>query len=400
VHPSSVSSTRSDAEGTRPPAVLQVLPRLVAGGVERGTVEVAAALVAAGWSSWVASEGGPMVHELEKAGAQHIALPLASKNPLVMRRNVGRLAKLIRNTRIDVLHARSRAPAWSAAAAARRTGCHLVTSFHNVYGAGTALRRWYNSVMGRGERVIAISQFVAENAVALYGVAPERLRIVHRGVDLQRFDPTHVFAERIVSLARSWRLPDGAPVVMLPGRLTRWKGQLDLVDALARLGRRDIRCLLVGSDEGKTGYRREIEERVRQHRLENVVGIVDHCADMPAAYMLADVVVSASNRPEGFGRVAIEAQAMGRPVIATGHGGARETIIDGETGWLVPPSDPEAMAGALVEALSLTGGQRQDLAVRARGHVAAHFSTAAMCAAEIAVYEELLFPESHRVEAA
>jgi glycosyltransferase involved in cell wall biosynthesis len=317
-----------------------------------------------------------------------------------MQRNVGRLANLIRRAGIDIIHARSRAPAWSADAAARRTGCHLVTSFHNVYGAGTSLRRWYNSVMGRGERVIAISQFVADTAVKLYGVDPGRLRVIHRGVDLERFDPAHVFAERVVSLARQWRLPDDVSVVMLPGRLTRWKGQLDLVEALAHLARRDIRCLLVGNDDGKAGYRHEIEEAVRRHRLENVVGIVDHCADMPAAYMLADVVVSASNRPEGFGRVVIEAQAMGRPVIATDHGGARETIVDGETGWLVPPSDPAAMAAALIEALSLTPDERQLLAARSRAHVAEHFSTTAMCAAEIAVYEELLFPGAHRAEAA
>lgn len=380
--------------------MLQVLPRLVAGGVERGTIEVAAALVAAGWSAWVASAGGPMTRELRRIGAHHVELPLASKNPIVIRRNVGRLAGLVRRNGIDVIHARSRAPAWSAVAAARRTGCHLVTSFHNVYGDGTALRRWYNSVMGRGERVIAISRFVADNAAARYGVGPERLRIVHRGVDLERFDPAHVFAERVVSLARGWRLPDDVPVIMLPGRLTRWKGQLDLVEALAHLARRDIRCLLVGGGDGKDGYRREIESRIRHHRLEGVVGIVDHCADMPAAYMLADVVVSASNRPEGFGRVAIEAQAMGRPVIATDHGGARETIVDGDTGWLVPPSDPSAMAAALIEALSLTPDERQRLAARSRAHVAAHFSTAAMCAAEIAVYEELLFPGARRAEAA
>jgi glycosyltransferase involved in cell wall biosynthesis len=377
-----------------------VLPRLVAGGVERGTVEVAAALVASGWSAWVASEGGPMVRELQKIGAHHVELPLASKNPIVMRRNVARLAELIRSARIDIIHPRSRAPAWSAVAASRRTGCHLVTSFHNVYGSGTALRRWYNSVMGRGERVIAISRFVADSAIALYGVDPRRLRVIHRGVDLQRFDPAHVFAERVVTLAREWRLPDDVPVIMLPGRLTRWKGQLDLLEALARLGRRDIRCLLVGSDEGKHGYRREIEAAIARHGLADIVGIVDHCADMPAAYMLADVVVSASNRPEGFGRVAIEAQAMGRPVIATDHGGARETIIAGETGWLVPPGDAAAMAQALGDALGLTAEQRQVLATRARAHVAEHFSTAAMCAAEIAVYEELLFPGAHRAEAA
>jgi glycosyltransferase involved in cell wall biosynthesis len=372
--------------------VLQVLPRLVAGGVERGTVEVAAALAAAGWSSWVASEGGPMVRELQKAGARHVELPLASKNPLVIRRNAARLADLVRREGIDLVHARSRAPAWSAAAAARRTGCRLVTSFHNVYGAGNFARRWYNAVMGRGERVIAISHFVAENAARLYGVDPARLRVIHRGVDLERFDPARVSAERVVRLARDWRLPDGLPVVMLPARLTRWKGQLDLVAALARLGRRDLRCLLVGGGAGKDAYRRDVEAAVMRARLENVVGIVDHCADMAAAYMLADVVVSASNRPEGFGRVIVEAQAMGRPVIATDHGGARETVLQGETGWLVPPGDPEALAAALAEALALAPDARALLAERARAHVGAHFSTARMCEAEIAVYEELLFP--------
>src|SRR5690606_13014407 len=166
-------------------------------------------------------------------------------------------------------------------------------------------------------------------------------------------DPARVSAERVVRLAREWRLPDDVPVVMLPGRLTRWKGQLDLVEAMAVLGRHDVRCLLVGSDEGKSGYRREIEAAIRRHRLESVIGIVEHCADMPAAYMLADVVVSASNRPEGFGRVAVEAQAMGRPVVATDHGGARETVVAGETGWLVPLADPAAMAAAISQALSL-----------------------------------------------
>lgn len=377
-----------------------MLPRLVAGGVERGTIEVAGALVAAGWSAWVASEGGPMVRELQRLGARHVELPLASKNPLVMRRNVGRLANLIASAGIDLVHARSRAPAWSAASAARRTGCRLVTSFHNVYGAGTALRRWYNSVMGRGERVIAISRFVADSAVALYGVDPARLRIIHRGVDLKRFDPARVSAERVVRLAREWRLPDDVPVVMLPGRLTRWKGQLDLVEAMAVLGRHDVRCLLVGSDEGKSGYRREIEAAIRRHRLGSVIGIVEHCADMPAAYMLADVVVSASNRPEGFGRVVVEAQAMGRPVVATDHGGARETVVAGETGWLVPLADPAAMAAAISQALLLEPERRAALAARARAHVAANFSVETMCAAEIAVYEELLFPETHRAEAA
>jgi glycosyltransferase involved in cell wall biosynthesis len=386
------TSTAPATPGTRPPAVLQVLPRLVTGGVERGTVEVAAALVAAGWKAVVASAGGPMVRELERAGARHVELPLASKNPWTMRRNVERLAELIRREQIDIVHARSRAPAWSARAAARRAGSHFVTTFHNVYGDGSWLKRRYNAVMAEGERVIAISHFVAAHAESRYGVPGERLRIIPRGVDFTRFDPERVSAERVIQLARQWRLPDGVPVVMLVGRLTRWKGQLVLVDAVARLRREDLRCLLVGTGEG--GYRRELLAAIKARGLDGVFQIVDDCRDIPAAYMLADVVVSASTRPEGFGRVIAEAQAMGRPVIATDHGGAREIVRPGETGWLVAADDPAPLASAVQDALALTAAARVDLAAAAIQHMRAHFTTRQMTDRTIAVYEEILFPEA------
>ena len=385
------TSIAAAAAGTRPPAVLQVLPRLVAGGVERGTVEVAAALVAAGWKAVVASAGGPMVRELERAGAVHVELPLASKNPLVMYGNVSRLAQLIRRERIDIVHARSRAPAWSAFGAARRLRCHFVTTFHNAYGAETKLKRRYNAVMAEGERVIAISRFVAEHAAATYGVGPERLRIIERGVDFTRFDPERVSAERVIQLAREWRLPDGVPVVMLPGRMTRWKGQLVLVDAVARLGREDLRCLLVGG--GERHYRREVEAEIKRRGLGGVFHLVDDCRDMPAAYKLADIVVSASTRPEGFGRVIAEALAMGRPVVATDHGGAREILGHGETGWLVLPGDAAALAEAIATGLALPGEQRMALADRAIAQMRANFTTKAMTDRTLAVYEEILFPE-------
>ncbi|HEX3500789.1 MAG TPA: glycosyltransferase family 4 protein [Stellaceae bacterium] len=379
------------AEG-RPPRVLQVLPRLVSGGVERGTIEISAALVAAGWGSYVASAGGKMMHELTRHGATHITLPLASKNPLVMRGNIARLATLIEEHDIDIVHARSRAPAWSAWAASRRTDRHFVTTFHNAYGDATRLRRWYNSVMGRGERVIAISYFVADHAASVYGIGADRLRVIHRGVDLARFDPQHISAERLIQLAKRWRLPDDRPIVMLPGRLTRWKGQLDLVSAIAALGRRDLLCLLVGSDEGRPSFRRELETTIAARGLGEVFQLVDDCNDMPAALMLADVVVSASNRPEGFGRVIVEAQAMGRPVVATDHGGARETILPDETGWLVSPGDPQALADAIAEALSLSADERAILAERAIAHARAGFGIERMCAETLAVYREILFP--------
>jgi glycosyltransferase involved in cell wall biosynthesis len=380
----------------RPPAVLQIVPSLVSGGVERGAVDVAAALVAAGWTAWVASAGGPMEREILRAGARHLTLPLASKNPLVMRNNARHLAGLIRRLGIDIVHARSRAPAWSAWAAARATGRHFVTTFHNAYDCRMPLKRRYNSVMARGARVIAISDFVAEHVAATYGVGTDRLRTIPRGVDFRRFDPRQVGAERIARLARDWRLPDGAPVVMLPGRLTRWKGGLDLVGAAAWLGRGDLCWVLLGAEQ-RRGFRRELEAAIERHGLSAQFRIVDSCRDMAAAYMLTDVVVSASTDPEGFGRVIVEAQAMGRPVVATDHGGARETILPGVTGWLVPPGDRAALAAAIAEALALAPEQRAELARQAQRHVAARFSREAMCARTIAVYEELLFPQAAEI---
>lgn len=377
----------------RPPAVLQIIPSLVSGGAERGTIELAGALADAGWTAYVASSGGPLERQLARRGAQHLTLPLASKNPLVIRRNADALREIIRRRKIDIVHARSRAPAWSAWLAARAAKRRFVTTFHNAYDADLPLKHWYNSVMARGDRVIAISQFVGEHVARIYGVGPDRLRVVPRGVDLQSFDPHRVRGERVAELAAQWRVPEDAKVVMLPGRLTRWKGGLDLIAAVARLGRRDLCCLLVGAEQ-RRGFRRELERTIERFGLLGMVRIVDDCRDMPAAYMLSDVVVSASTDPEGFGRVIVEAQAMGKPVVATDHGGARETIRPGVTGWLAPAGDPAALAAAVDEALALDEAQRAALAHRARGHVAAGYTREAMCAKTIDVYEELLFPET------
>jgi glycosyltransferase involved in cell wall biosynthesis len=391
----SIDTRRQEA---RPPAVLQVVPSLVTGGVERGTVEVASALVAAGWTAYVASSGGPMERELRRAGAQHIQLPLASKNPLTIRRNTAALVDIIRRNRIDIIHARSRAPAWSAWKAARATRRRFVTTFHNAYDETAPFKHWYNSVMARGERVIAISDFVAGYAASSYGVGADRLRTVPRGVDMKLFDADRVNGDRVADLAAQWRVPDGYAVVMLPGRLTRWKGGLDFIDAIARLGRHDICCLLVGAEQ-RAGFRRELEAAIEKNGLIGQFRIVEDCRDIAAAYALADVVISASTDPEGFGRTIVEAQAMGRPVIATDHGGARETVVPGTTGWLVPPGDTAALAFAIDEALTLEPAARAALARRARAHIAAGFTREAMCARTIDIYEELLFPEDRPVAA-
>ncbi len=388
--PDNLNQESSTIKTAAEPTVLQVLPSLETGGVERGTVDIAGALAEAGWTALVASSGGVMVREVERVGAHHVELPVDSKNPCVMWANARRIERLIAEYKIDILHVRSRAPAWSALLAAKRTGVKLVTTFHGAYNAASPLKRWYNSVMTRGDKVIAISDYISAEIIGRYGADPAQVKVVPRGIDTDLFDPAAVSAERLITLATQWRLPDGAPVIMLPGRLTRWKGQQVLIEALGRLERRDVRCIIVGSDQGRTGYTRQLEGEIARRGIDDIAHVIGPCRDMAAAYMLADVVVSASTRPEAFGRVAVEAQAMGRPVIATDHGAARETVLAGETGWLVPPGDAGALTQAMREALAMDADTREAMADRAMVHVRANFSKELMCVRTMAVYRALL----------
>jgi len=390
--PSDATAAYPSLEAERSATVLQVLPALNTGGVERSTVEVAQAIVEAGGRAVVVSAGGTMVYELTKVGAEHIEMPVHSKNPFVMYKNINRLVEVIKQYRADVVHVRSRAPAWSTYFAAKRTGKPLVITFHGTYSVGNFLKRRYNAIMTSGDRIIANSRFIAGHMRRIYGVPVNKIRVIHRGVDLQRFDQQAISAERVVALATNWRLEDGYPVIMLPGRLTRWKGQTVFIDAIKKLGRRDVRCLLVGDAQGREDYRKELENRVESHGLGEIVRIVDHCDDMPAAYMLTDIVVSASTDPEAFGRVVIEAQSLGRPVIATAHGGAQETVIENETGWLVPPGDPDALAETINKALNLTADERATLSEKGVANIHNNFSKETMCSKTLDVYNEVLAP--------
>ncbi len=368
--------------------VLQVLPALGGGGVERGTVEMAQAITGAGGVALVASAGGRMAPLVTEAGGRNVMLPLDTKNPLGIWANATRLEQVIRAERIRIVHARSRAPAWSAWLAARRTGVHFVTTYHGAYGEELPGKRHYNAVMARGERVIAISRFIAALVQRRHGVDPALIRVIHRGVDAAAFDPNAIGQGRIDRLAAAWHLPAGRKVVMLPGRLARWKGQDVLVAALARLGRGDVVGVLVGGDRQHPAQARRIADMAT--RLGVDARIVGDCDDMPAALSLADVVVNASLQPEAFGRVVIEAQAMGRPVIATDHGGAVETIEQGTTGWRVPPNDAAALAAALAHALALPAEARAALGARSRAAVLDRYTVQAMQAATLNVYREVL----------
>lgn len=372
-----------------PTVVLQVLPALNAGGVERGTIEITEAVARAEGVALVASSGGRLERAVARAGGRHVTLPLDRKNPFAIWRNAARLAALIRAENVAIVHARSRAPAWSAWLACRRTGAHFVTTYHGTYSEDLPGKRWYNSVMARGEIVIAASHFIADLITRQHRLDPARIRVIPRGVDPAVFDPAAVRGERVASLARAWRLPDGMHTVALPGRLAGWKGQSVLLDALARLDRPDVIGLLIGAGpDGRTQKR--LAKRAEALGLAGRVRIVGHVEDMPAALMLSDVVVHASTKPEAFGRVVIEAQAMGRPVIAADLGGPVETVAQGETGWRVPPGDAAALAAAIAEALAMDEAARAALGARARAAVLAGFTTHAMQEATLDVYEAVL----------
>ena len=379
----------------RKPVVLQVVPELdVPGGTERSTVEIANALTAAGWQAIVASAGGAMQYQVESAGARHIQMPLKSKNPLQIRKNTKRLIELIEAESIDIIHARSRAPAWSAWHATQKTACHFITTFHGAYGTSGALKRRYNSIMTRGELVIANSQFTANHIMHTYPMEQKNLRVICRGVDISIYNPGAVTQARIIQLAGQWRLPDGKSVIMLPGRLTSWKGHPVLLEALTHLKRDDYVAVFVGDEQGRDDYRHQLERQVEQNGLGHIVRFAGPCRDMPAAYVSADVVVSASTKPEAFGRVIVEAQAMGRPVVAFEHGGAKETVLGGETGLLVEPGNAVELARALDAALDLTVERRQRMAEIAIPHIAENFTLDKMCDSTLAVYEEVLAIEA------
>ena len=370
--------------------VLQVLPSLVTGGVERGTVEINQAIVGVGWTGLVASAGGRLVPAVQRAGGRHIVLPLASRDPLTIWRNAARLAAVIRAERVAIVHARSRAPAWSAWLACRHTGAHFVTTYHGTYGEDLPFKRRYNSVMAKGEQVIAASRFIAEEIVARHGTDPTRVRVIPRGVDPVRFDPAVVSGDRMERLAQAWRVPDGTLVALLPGRLTSWKGQAVLIEAMARMSRRDVCGVLVGSDQGRQRYTARLIRQAEALGVADRLRLAGECDDMPAALMLADVVVHASTQPEAFGRVVIEAQAMGRPVIASDLGGPVETVEHGVTGWRVPPGDPAVLAAAIEAALEFPAEQREALGHRARAAVLRRCTVAEMQRATLDVYRQVM----------
>jgi glycosyltransferase involved in cell wall biosynthesis len=372
------------------PVVMQILPALEQGGVERGTVEIASCLKKEGWESYVVSEGGRLVEELNKIGVEHIVLPVASKNPFKIIKNAFALKKLIEEKHIDIVHARSRAPAWSVWLAAKMAKVHFLTTFHGVYNiGGSSLKKKYNAVMTKGDLIIAVSNFVSNHIQENYGIHKSKIRVIPRGADIEKFSKENVSAERVTALAKQWGLFKEKPVIMLPGRLTRWKGQMVLLEALTYMKNKDIICVFVGSDQGRTAYREEMALYAEKYGLTDKIKMIEFCKDMPAAYCLSDIVVCPSTDPEAFGRVIPEAQAMGCLVVASNHGGATETIENGKTGFRTPVGDSRDLSRVLDFLIEMPIYENQKISQAAIQSVRNEFSVQKMCLKTLEVYKEL-----------
>ncbi len=376
--------------------VLQVTPALDAGGVEQTTLDMAEAITAAGGVALVASSGGRLEGELTARGGELVRMPLDRKSPAALLTNAYRLERLILSREVDIVHARSRFPAWSALIAARRTGVAFVTTYHGVYNARSGLKRAYNRIMARGDVVIANSGFTRDHLLATHaGVDPAKVVAIPRGIDLTRFSPDAVSAACVTAVRAAWGLaPDETrPVALLAARLTSWKGQGLMIQALARLraqGGQDLVLVLAGDDQGRSAYTDGLRAAAADAGLHAQVRIVGHCTDMPAAYLAADFACAPSLDPEAFGRTAVEPQAMGRPVLAADHGAMRETVDDGVTGWRIAPGDVDAWAAALARALDTPTEGRAAMGAAGRTRVAELYALPVMTSATLAVYARLL----------
>lgn len=357
---------------------------------------MAEAISRAGGLALVASAGGRLEPDLKTAGGELIKLPVQTKNPLTAIANAWKLFTLAKKRGVDVIHARSRAPAWSAFIAARMAGVPFVTTFHGIYNARSSLKRFYNSIMARGDAVIANSEYTREHILEFYDVDPKRIVAIPRGVDLSVFDREKVSANEVAITRGDWGLgtkDDARLVIIAPARLTRWKGQLVLIEAVKMIEARRpgaLKVILAGDPQGRLGYVNELNAAINAAGLQEVVALVGHVRQMPTAFAASDIAVFPVIEAEAFGRGAVEAQAMGVPVIATNLGGYTETIVEGETGFLVPPNAPQALAGAIERMMDIGPSARATMGAMGRDRVRAQYSKTALQKATLAVYERVL----------
>ena len=373
------------------PVILQVLPELEMGGVEIGTVEIAEALTHHGIKNFVASKGGRLTHDLEKLSVPHFTLNLKTKNPFKVWRNAKKLEDIIKENGINIVHARSRAPAWSAYWATKKAGAHFVTTYHGTYGLGPwGIKKLYNRVMTYGERVIAISTHIKKHLIANYIIDQDKIRLVHRCVNIMRFNPDVITQARKINMIEEYNIPEDKTVILLGGRITHWKGQHVLLKALAKMKNQNFYCIIAGDDQGRKDYLDYLKHLADKLGLSSRVCFHGKVLDMPALMSVASVIVSAAIEPEAFGRISVEGQAMGKVVIASDIGGSLDTIQDGVNGKLFKSNNPIALAQALDWALNLSDKDRQKIVDAGFKNIKENFTKEIMCDKTIAVYKELV----------
>ncbi|XVN41152.1 MAG: glycosyltransferase family 4 protein [Rickettsia endosymbiont of Argas persicus] len=371
--------------------ILQVVPALVSGGVERGTIEVAKYLKILGHTPIIISAGGTLVKELDKEDILHIQMNSNSKNPFIILNNAKLIAEVIKKYNVDIVHTRSRAPAWSAYLATKWTNVKFLTTFHGIYTTPNSLKKFYNSVMLKGEKVIAVSNFVKQHLLRNYKVDENKIVVIERGVNCDYFDPANLTPEKLQKCRDKYDAPSNIPIILMPSRMTSWKGHLILVEALSKLKHRDFYCLMVGDLSRHPNFTNRVKELIVNLKLQNKIQIFGNDSDIINLYGISDIIVSASIEPEAFGRTIIEGQAMEKLVIATNIGGATETINDNVTGFHVKPNDAEDLAQKIDYCLSILGtDEAKKIQIAARRTVIDNFSLDLMLRKNLEVYKEIL----------
>jgi glycosyltransferase involved in cell wall biosynthesis len=377
--------------------VLQVIPKLGYGGAETGCYDIAHYLPENDCGSFIATSGGELLKFIDKKKVKIIKLPVHSKNPLIIFINFLALVAIILVKNISIVHARSRAPAWSCLLAAKITGRKFVTTFHGTYNFNNKIKKFYNSVMVRSDLIIAGSNFIfshIKDNYTKYLNTKKKLLVIFRGINVDYFDPTTKLDSDEKKLLKKWQIEKDKKIILLPGRLTGWKGQEVFIEAInlvnIELGYEAFYAVILGSDQGRDLYKKKLIRITEQHRLNNQVKFIDHCNDMALAYKVSDIVISASIEPEAFGRVAVEAQSMEKPIIASDIGGSNETIIDEKTGFLFESNNAKSLSKKILKVLSMDETLLQSIGKEGRKNIIQKFNVEKMCFSTYSEYKRIL----------
>ena len=377
--------------------VLQVIPKLGYGGAETGCFDLAHYLPENDCLSYVVTSGGELLKFIDKKKVKLIKLPVQSKNPILILFNAMALVFIILFHNISIVHARSRAPAWSCLLATKITRRKFVTTFHGTYNFNNSIKKFYNSIMVRSNLIIAGSNFIFSHINTRYSKylgLKKKFLVIFRGINVDYFDSSTTLENEENRLTLDWEVDKNKKIILMPGRLTAWKGQETFIEALnlvnKELGYESFNAVILGSDQGRDIYTKKIKRLAEQYRLTSQLKFIEHCKNMPLAYKISDIVVSASVEPEAFGRVAVEAQSMEKPIIASDIGGSNETIVNNETGFLFKSGNPESLSKKIVEALNLDQSRLKSMGIEGRKNIIKKFNVEKMCFSTYSEYKKLL----------